>query len=431
VLARQVASFGGGRVVASLLSAAWLVLAARRLPLAQFGDLSVLLSVGAIFAILSDLGWPLLVTDAVARAGGVGRRTLVHVIVRRILPTCAATLVTGAFYLTVASDKRAVIPLLFGVSLLATAVHSSITAVLRGLGRYGVDAVNDSMSRLAVLAAGTLWLVHGGGLVAAVAVYALADVLSAVVIGALAWQWVRPWDDTIDLAAFGPRRTAHLTVGRLLDTLYYRVDLWLVALIGGSADAARYAAPYRILDGLQLLPRAFGMVALAHSGSREARGEAPLAPRRIALVAAAMAGVVALPAALFAHPLLQLTFGKAIAEAAPVFVVLMASSLPGAVVTALLPRAAVLDSRRFARSMAVALAVNVVLNLLLIPPFGPLGAAWTTLVCQTGLALRLLTLAGGRGLAAGAPSEAPAAVAAERQTEVQAEVPTGALPTSR
>src|SRR5205807_7823414 len=102
----------------------------------QFGDPSVLLSVGAIFAILSELGWPLLLTNAVARAGGAGRRTLVHVVGRRILPTCAAAVVTGAFYFSVADDRRLVIPLLFGVTLLATAVHSSITAVLRGLGRY-------------------------------------------------------------------------------------------------------------------------------------------------------------------------------------------------------------------------------------------------------------------------------------------------------
>ena len=426
VFARQVASFGGGRLAASLLSAAWLIFAARHLTLVQFGDLSVLLSVGAIFAIISDLGWPLLVTDAVARAGAVGRRTLAHVIRRRILPTCLASAITAAFYLTVADDKRVLIPVLFGLTLLATAVHSSITAVLRGLGRYGVDAANDSMSRLGVLAVGSLWLVHGGGLVAAVAVYALADVTSALVIGVLAWRWIRPWDDVIDLDAFAPRRTAHLTVGRLLDTLYYRVDLWLVALIGGSADAARYAAPYRILDGLQLLPRAFGMVALAQSGSREARGERPLAPARLAAIAAGMAAVVAVPAALFARPLLRLTFGAPIAAAAPVLVVLMASSLPGAVVTALLPRSAVLDSRRFARSMAVALGVNVVLNLLLIPSFGPLGAAWTTLACQTGLAVQLFRLA-----ASGTDRMVPGAAVEAPIVDAQSSVPTDALPTSR
>ncbi len=412
--ARHVASFGGGRVVAALVSGVWLVVAARQLTLTQFGDLSVLLSVGAIFGILCDLGWPLLLTDAVARAGGVGRRTLVHVIARRLGAGCAAAVLTALFYVAVASDRRVAVVALFGVSLLATAVHSSVTAVLRGLGSYGTDAVNDVASRVGVLALGSLWLASGGGLLAAVAVYALADLVSATGIGLLAWRRVTAWDDAIDHRAFSFRASLHLSGGRLLETLYYRVDLWLVALISGSAAAALYSAPYRLLDGLQLLPRSMGVVALSHAASREREGGRGYSAARLAAVAGGMAAVVALPAALFARPVLVTGFGPAMAPAVPIFVVLMAAAVPGAVVMALLARAAVLESRRFARSMAVALLVNVAMNAVMIPLLGPVGAAWTTLACQTGLAARLIVILRRR------EGEAPAgraAVLAELATE--------------
>jgi Na+-driven multidrug efflux pump len=67
-------------------------------------------------------------------------------------------------------------------------------------------------------------------------------------------------------------------------------------------------------------------------------------------------------------------------------IVLMISTLPGAAAIALQGLTGVTDPRRFAAATAGALALNVVANLILIPPFSGLGAAWANVISQTFLA---------------------------------------------
>jgi O-antigen/teichoic acid export membrane protein len=68
-------------------------------------------------------------------------------------------------------------------------------------------------------------------------------------------------------------------------------------------------------------------------------------------------------------------------------IVLMLSTLPGAAAIAIQALAGVTDPRRFAAATAGALAFNVIANLILIPPFSGLGAAWANVISQTFLAV--------------------------------------------
>jgi O-antigen/teichoic acid export membrane protein len=389
--ARHAASLGGGRIVASLLSAVWLVIAARSLPVSEFGDLSILLAVGAILVTVGDLGLPFLLADSVARHGSVSWATVGSVIRRRLVAVAVGAAVTAAAYLAVASDGRLAVPLTFAVSMLATAAYSTVTAAMRGLGRFGIEAVNEVASRLAVLVAGWVWLAHGGGLLAAVVTYALADVVSLAAVAAVANRHLAP-QDGIDPCELTTRRTVPVAGGRFLATLYYRVDLWLVGLLQGSTAAAGYGAPYRLLDGVLLLPRAMGAVAVTHAGERHRRGLSTQSPRKVALAAAAVVSLVAVPVMLFAGPVIRLTFGPRYGSSAPILAVLMAAAIPGAVANVLIPLVSVRQGRRFAVTVATAFAGNVLLNLALIPRYGALAAAWTTLACQLALAATLYRL---------------------------------------
>ena len=89
---------------------------------------------------------------------------------------------------------------------------------------------------------------------------------------------------------------------------------------------------------------------------------------------------------IFAQPLLAFLFGSRYSVAAPIVVVLMLSTLPGAAAVAIQGLTAVTDPRRFAVATAGSLVLNVVANLILIPPFAGLGAAWANVISQTFLA---------------------------------------------
>jgi O-antigen/teichoic acid export membrane protein len=94
----------------------------------------------------------------------------------------------------------------------------------------------------------------------------------------------------------------------------------------------------------------------------------------------------ALVFSLFSVPLLTFLFGQRYAVAAPIVIVLMVSTVPGAAAIALQGLTGVTDPRRFAAATAGSLAINVVANLVLIPPFAGLGAAWANVISQTFLA---------------------------------------------
>lgn len=380
---------GGGRLAAALVSAIWLIVAARHLSVSAFGDLAVLLAIQSIVSVIADLGYPLVLSAEVAAAGRINAGTVRVVIVQRLQVGLIAALLGSAAYLVVASGRQIPVVVCFSVSLLSTLVYSSLSAAMRGLHVFRFEAANELVSRSFVLVAGWVILTLGGGLVGAVAVYAVADFGSMVVLSAIARRHVVTGDDGIDHDRLRMRRNVHLSVGRGLMALYSKADTWLVALIDGSRGAALYGTPYRLLDGFLLVPRSIGAVAVPHFARQRSH---QTSIRRVAMVSAALAGLFAIPVALFSEPILVALFGERYAPAASTLSLLAVSAIPGAVVLAVLPHLGLREPRVVMGLLAGTLAVNVVGNVVAITIFGPVGAAGVNLITQTLLAAAVLLL---------------------------------------
>jgi O-antigen/teichoic acid export membrane protein len=392
VFHRRVAVHAAGKLIAALISAMWLVVAARYLPVSDFGDLAVILSVGLIVAVVSDLGLPFVLTQAAAAAGACSGGTVAVVAARRAAVAAFAAIGIGAAYLLVAHDTSLVIPELYAVSLIATAIHSTICAGFRGLGRFWPEATNDVMSRIGLLVVGWLILAAGGGLVAAVAVYAAADVGSVIALAWLASRQLARGPDGIDRDCLSFRRTGAVSAGRVLTSIYYRLDQWLIALVLSSTATAIYAAPYRILDGLQLLPRAIGAVAVTEAGEADRTGSRARSSGRLALQAALVVAIPALLLLPFAAPTIRLLFGDRFADGAGILRVLLLAAPPSAAAAALIPRASLQLQGRFVVVATVSMVGNVIANLIVLRRLGPIGAAWTTLVGQIALVIALVVM---------------------------------------
>ncbi len=321
-------------------------------------------------------------TDSRAEAG----RLADLVIERRLAAGVLACGGTAVSYLAVASDRSPLVPLVFSVSIMATAIYTSVNAALRAAGRVGPEAANEVISRVAVLCVGGIWLAHGGGLLAAVFVYALADMASAAVLTSLARRHLSGVPAELDLAdRFAFRAVAPLAVFTVLTTVYYKVDVWILALLSGAATVGRYAAAYRILDGL-LLPAGAIAALLVPRISRIDAADRSRHVYRLTLAAMAVVAPAALAIALTARPIMSNLYGSAYASGAPALVVLMASAVPGAAALVLAQGAALVAGRRLAIVTALTLVSNVVFNAVLVPSIGALGAAWATLLSQTVLA---------------------------------------------
>ena len=244
------------------------------------------------------------------------------------------------------------------------------------------------VSRAAVLLAGGWWLLHGGGLLGAVVVYALADTGSALVLGAMAWRATAGSDVAPDRRTLSFRRVAPIALAATIGVVYYRVDLWLVALLRGPDDVALYGSAYRVVEALLLGATAVAALSVAHL----ARVPPEERMRRLAKLVALGLAVTAPPAlvaALGGGRILGLLFGESYAQAGGIFRILVLAVVPSVVITVLGPVAFLRGRSRAAKAFAVVLVVNVALNLAFIPVLGVQAAAWATLACQTLLAALL------------------------------------------
>ena len=167
--------------------------------------------------------------------------------------------------------------------------------------------------------------------------------------------------------------------------LYYRVDMIMLHWLREARDVGLYAAAYRFLDAVILLaasiggpfyPRLSSMVGRDLQGIRDLL-EGTWKPL-LALGLPVMIGTFFL-----ADSLTQVLFGEEFVEAGIVLKVLILGSMPLIWIT--IPNQALLAANvvlPLARVYGLSVAVNVLLNVALIPRWGPVGAAVATVVCE-------------------------------------------------
>jgi O-antigen/teichoic acid export membrane protein len=161
-----------------------------------------------------------------------------------------------------------------------------------------------------------------------------------------------------------------------------RIDGVLVFEIAGADEAGLYAAVYRVLDRVQMVPTAVMTTLLPLLGAAWPRD--PDRTRRLMQSAADLLLVTALPALAIsiAAPaeIVDLLFGDEFEDAAPALPVLMGAFVALSLWHLALNMVIVLGrQRRLIVYTTVGLVVNVALNLVLIPEYGFMAAAWITL----------------------------------------------------
>lgn len=188
-----------------------------------------------------------------------------------------------------------------------------------------------------------------------------------------------------------------LGVAGLFVTTYYQVDTLLVYRFKGAAQTALYGSAYRFLDVLQVLPGTVLAVLLPILAAAVSRGQFDLRTRKVFHLALTLALAAALPVAVggavLSNRIVTLIYGRPFTHAGPLLAVLIPSFIfisLGYVFSGLL-----ISARRVGAIAVIAcvgLALNLPANIVLIPRFGAIAAAWTTLLTELVVGCAMATL---------------------------------------
>ncbi|MBM3331533.1 flippase [candidate division WOR-3 bacterium] len=368
-------------VAGRFVSLVFFALAARHLGVAQFGVLSFSLAFVSMFSVLSDLGIGTLAIREIARDRSVAHGLVNRGITIRLLAsTAVAFIVVAAAALlaypastvhVVAICSTTVITggvLLFYTSVLQGFEHNSYTALARG-------------GQTAVMIAGALLLARHTSTVAGYAlVLALASSLAALAVSIVVWWKFAPLSLDLGVRRWLPmlRSAVPFGIASILVAFYYWSGSTILSKIAGEKAVGEFGAAYRLVAGVGFLGASFaGAVypVISRVFTSEPSRWPGAAGRALSLILDMAIPQAVLGLAL-AGPVIGVLYGPGYEGSVRVMMALVwwgACATMNSMLSSMLFAS---DRQRMVtRQAAISVAVSLVLNFLLIPRLGALGAA--------------------------------------------------------
>lgn len=368
------------------------IVAARRLSQDAFGIFSLASVIGWMLALATDFGMPLHVARAVARRPDQAPAILTGwVKVRLWTAGIAIVLVAAGVPFWPATSGYTLPILLFALVYIISALIDFLHYFYRGLGRSEVESTLTLWSRAITLGVALLalaWRADLTTLAAAMLVPVVATFVCSLWFAIRLARESAGRSPAFKAAAAAPaaalwpefrRDVFPIGAGIVLSALYFRIDLLLVESWRGTGPVALYNAAFRLVETVRLFPAA--VLAVALPSLCRATTARPLL--RVS-TAVGLFGVAATPVLWVAAAwLIPFIYGAPYAGAVPAFRILILSLPLMSLNFALTHQLIGWDGQRaYAIVCAAALALNIALNVRLIPALSIEGAAWATVATE-------------------------------------------------
>jgi O-antigen/teichoic acid export membrane protein len=385
-----------GLAVSSLAGLVAVGLIARYLGTADYGLFVTATAFTSLFQLVSDFGLEPVATRNTVRRPDGRRVELTTLLLAGTLTNVAASCLAVGIGLAVYhgnADLTAAIVILAlqgfwgGGRLLAGAAANSHQ-------KSYLLSIANMVSRLLTLAGTIVVVVADLGFFAVVIVQACTLPLRSILMLALVRREIPRPSRTSRPAVWSLiAASAPMGIVTTLNYVYFRLDLFLLSLMRGAADVAIYGIAYKVIEVFTTVP-GFVLVTILPELAREDgitdRFRAVLR-QSVTVMQVLAGGVVAL--ACLSPQLITLIGGAGYSRGSTAMTLLLvglsASFVQSAFGYALV---ALGQQARAMRVSAVVLTVNLVSNLVLIPPFGVTGAA-SALVLSEVLSMILTVVA--------------------------------------
>jgi O-antigen/teichoic acid export membrane protein len=386
-VARNTAAQAAGKLAVLAIGAASIAVTTRYLGAAGYGSFALALALVQMIGVLADAGLTAAVVREISReprrtAELVGNALTVRLLLGLAVVAAAALLSLALPY---SPDVRRAV-LIAGVPFLLGLASASVAAVFQARLEMWRAAAADVAGRLAAFIALVVVVAADLGFLAVVATTAVGAAVALAVSVAL----VR------GMAAVGPRSdrqvwrqlvVAGVPIGVTLavNEVYFRADTFILSLFRPFEEVGLYTFAYRVYELLALFP-AIVMTSIFPLLSRfvvERRDAAARVVDAAADVFVAVGVPIAAGGLVLAPELARLVAGDDFEGAATPLRLLLCASVP-AWISGLLGYALIAAGRQVSvlRLSVAALAINLALNLALVPSYGPDAAAAVALGCE-------------------------------------------------
>lgn len=369
-----------------LLAFVSFTLAARWMGKEQTGVFFYAVSITSIAVVLADLGMTPVVIRAIAGTRGDGSRLLGAALRMKCVFAPVAIIVALISAISLGADRVTMITVMIACGVMtADTVNLILYGTLRGKQNLRPEAFGMFIGQ--VLSSSLAILVASLG-------YGPIGLACALLLGSswnVGWAWwqIRRLNVTIDK----PERqdfknlfhqALPFAIAGMAVKVYSYVDSIMIKAFHGTGAVGLYAVSYKLTYALQFLPLTFTAALYPSLASAYAnKDEVDL--QRVFVGSLRLMAVVGFPLSAglsaLAPRIIPILYGSHFEGAIPAFSILPWVLLP---IFMDFPIGALLNATHRAHlkttAMVTTMFLNVALNALLVPTFGPVGAAWAGVV---------------------------------------------------
>lgn len=379
------------QIVTKILSFAYTFFLAKQLGVVEFGNYAVALSYFSVLSAIVDLGISRYLVREVAKDSTKFSLLFINSLVIRIVFSVGLVCAFGLALLVSDPDKtRAWLSLIAAFTIIPQAVGLTFDAALIVKNKFKYSAFGILILNLSTILIGIWLLTTGSDAMKAILAVVSGHVLYMFAVALFLLQSTKDFGSILNQVKKQTLRSVlkgSILYGMMsmLGLIYFKVDTLMLSYLKGSSDAGVYSVAYRFLEGIVFIPAAFE-TAFFPSISRmhsEKRFNINLYLKSVGLLI-----LFSIPFVLsfwFIVPILVYSYLPASYALSIEVVKILALAIP--FIFALAAQGAVLlSSEKYLKLLLGVslfnLVVNIIGNLLLIPGFGVMAAAWMTVGSQ-------------------------------------------------
>lgn len=376
---RHFGNLVSGEMINKALRFAAAAVLARALSLSDYGIFNVGIAISGVLVVATNLGLPEIGTREVAVKPAQASLIASRVVWGRLLALTPALLLTIAIGNAVWPGHLAIF---IAAGLLAIPMAATADWLDRGLERMRAVAMATAAGGLvAAVGSVVLWRTEGTA-TNALLLFAAAEVVAAALCWRAAGRSSLP-TLTLDGLRQMIKRSWPVALSSLAIYSYLaNIDTIIMAGARGTADAGLYSAPYRLFLTLNVIPvfaayATFPIIAQAAHSGRIEDGRRILRENRKDLLVYGLAALAG--AQLLGKPALGILFGTEFESVSATFALLTSAVAWYAIgYSDGYSLVAEERSRGFLAGALTAGVLNLVLDIILIPPMGPAGGGLAT-----------------------------------------------------